>query len=59
MKGFTLKTGLNALLGAATLLASLQTHAMSETPVPISDDYKAMTFNLRDKEPETDEGNQI
>lgn len=44
---------------ASTLLFSTQSQAMSEVPVPVSDDYKAMTFNLRDKEPDTDAGNQI
>ena len=47
------------LLGALASILSSQILAMSEVPVPVSDDYKAMTFNLRDKEPETDEGNQI
>lgn len=46
-------------LTASTLLFSAQPQAMSEVPVPVSDDYKAMTFNLRDKEPETDQDNQI
>jgi hypothetical protein len=50
------KTG---LLSAAALLFSLNSLSMSEVPVPVSDDYKAMTFNLRDKEPGSDQGNQI
>ena len=45
--------------GFATLITANSSQAMSEVPVPVSDDYKAMTFNLRDKEPETDEGNEI
>ncbi|NRA22929.1 MAG: hypothetical protein HRU08_00285 [Oleispira sp.] len=47
------------LIASSATLTSWQVHAMSEAPVPISDDYKAMTFNIRDKEPSIDAGNEI
>jgi hypothetical protein len=47
------------LVTSATTLTSWQSHAMSAAPAPISDDYKAMTFNIRDKEPETDVDNEV
>ena len=52
-------TLLATLVASSSVFASWQAHAMSEAPVPISDDYKAMTFNIRDKEPETDVDNEI
>lgn len=60
MKHLALRKITALALGFASLLTiSTGSQAMSETPVPVSDDYKAMTFNLRDKEPETDRGNEI
>lgn len=47
------------LVASSAALTSWQSHAMSEVPVPISDDYKAMTFNIRDKEPGSDIENEI
>ena len=47
------------LVASSAALTSWQSQAMSEAPIPISDDYKAMTFNIRDKEPETDTGNEV
>ena len=52
-------TLLATLVASSSIFASWQAQAMSEAPVPISDDYKAMTFNIRDKEPATDAGNEI
>lgn len=54
-----MKHRLLTLLSAALLGASVNTYSMSELPVPVSDDYKAMTFNIRAKAQETDEGNEI
>ncbi len=52
-------TLLATLVASSSMLTSWQTQAMSEAPIPISDDYKAMTFNIRDKEPETDTDNEL